>query len=412
MNPNNFKMAQSKNYADSVKERAKKNEAYMRKLYQVSGVSVFFIIAQLIGGYISGSIAIFADTAHLASDMMGFVIAMAGIKLGEKRANSHMSFGYHRAELVGTLVSVISIWIMTIWLLVAATERFFMPPQVVGSLMFIVAVVGLFFNMIQIKILHGGDEHFHLGEDMHGDDHGHSHGGDKEEHKSGHEGEDHGHDHGHGHGDGGGNMNMDAATLHVLGDLLSSVGVIIASIFIYFWPSMWYMDPICTYIFAIFVSYTTLPTVKKLLDLMMEATPEVIAVEKDGDKTNKKKPKDKQLTLENLHADILDSCDAICEYHDLHVWKLGGGKMSMTCHITSHMPSQTLQRVTDMVRDKYKLFHTSIQVEVPMGQKFHFKCEQDVHDDDREYKDEKHKKHGEHSHGHGHSHGEAAKKDE
>jgi len=86
--------------------------------------------------------------------------------------------------------------------------------------------------------------------------------------------------------------------------------------------------------------------------------------------------------------------------------------MSMTCHITSHMPSQTLQRVTDMVRDKYKLFHTSIQVEVPMGQKFHFKCEQDVHDDDREYKDEKHKKHGEHSHGHGHSHGEAAKKDE
>merc|ERR1712160_16649 len=234
MNPATFEMHGGKNYADSVKERKGKNEAYMRKLYQVSGVSVFFIIAQLIGGYISGSIAIFADTAHLASDMMGFVIAMAGIKLGEKKASSHMSFGYHRAELVGTLVSVISIWIMTIWLLVAATERFFMPPQVVGSLMFIVAVVGLFFNMIQIKILHGGEEHFHLGEDMHGDDHhGHSHGGgDKESHgQGGHEGHDD-----HKEVDSGGNMNMDAATLHVLGDLLSSVGVIIASIFIYFWP--------------------------------------------------------------------------------------------------------------------------------------------------------------------------------
>merc|ERR1711957_1032525 len=216
MNPATFEMHGGKNYADSVEERKGKNEAYMRKLYQVSGVSVFFIIAQLIGGYISGSIAIFADTAHLASDMMGFVIAMAGIKLGEKKASSHMSFGYHRAELVGTLVSV------------------------VGSLMFIVAVVGLFFNMIQIKILHGGDEHFHLGEDMHGDDHhGHSHGGGDKESHAGH-GDHEGHDHGahddHKEVDSGGNMNMDAATLHVLGDLLSSVGVIIASIFIYFWP--------------------------------------------------------------------------------------------------------------------------------------------------------------------------------
>jgi len=201
--------------------------------------------------------------------MMGFVIAMAGIKLGERKSTAQMSFGYHRAELVGTLVSVVSIWIMTIWLLVAATQRFFMPPQVQGSLMFIVAVIGLFFNIIQIRILHGGDEHFHLGEEMHGDVaecHGHAHAAKKDDnevqlHKD-HGHEAHGHAHApeaHAHGDA--NMNMDAATLHVLGDLLSSVGVIIASIFIYFWPSMWIMDPICTYIFAIFVSYTTLPTV-------------------------------------------------------------------------------------------------------------------------------------------------------
>ena len=342
MNPNNFKMTTAKSYQDSVVERATKNQKYMTKLYKVSGVSIFFIIAQLIGGYISGSIAIFADTAHLASDMMGFVIAMAGIKLGERKADAHMSYGYHRAELVGTLVSVISIWIMTIWLLVAATERLFMPPQVQGNLMFIVAVIGLFFNMIQIKILHGGDEHFHLGEEIHGEGggcHGHAHGGgahkeDEEDH--------HGHattekDHGNAHAIASEprNLNMDAATLHVLGDLLSSVGVIIASIFIYLWPSLWIMDPICTYIFAIFVSYTTLPTVRKLLDLMMEATPDVIAVEKDGDK-------DKNLGIKELSADILAACDAICEYHDLHVWKLGGGKMSMTCHITSHKPAQTL----------------------------------------------------------------------
>ena len=105
---------------------------------------------------------------------------------------------------------------------------------------------------------------------------------------------------------------------------------------------------------------------------MMEATPDVIAVEKGGDLTNPLKPKDKNLGVKELAADILAECDAICEYHDLHVWKLGGGKMSMTCHITSHKPSQTLERVTNMVRKKYKLFHTSIQCEVARGEDFHF----------------------------------------
>lgn len=371
----------------------------MNTLYKVSAVSVFFIIAQLIGGYISGSIAIFADTAHLASDMMGFVIAMIGVKLAERESNTVMSYGYHRAELVGTLVSVVSIWIMTAWLLVAATERFFMPPQVIGKLMFIVAVVGLIFNMIQIKILHGGETHFHLGSEIGGGDcdHGHAHAGDGEGHGHAHEGEeehkhdseaptavvekkDHGHSHAASHGDedeGEGNLNMSAATLHVMGDLLSSVGVIIASIIIYLWPSMWYMDPICTYVFAIFVSCTTVPIFSQLLNVMMEATPEVIATDKDA------KGNSRKLTIGDLEKDILAACYGIVEMHDLHVWKLGGGKLSMTCHITSRKPAQTLQRVTDMIRKKYKLFHTSIQVEVEQDDKFYFLCAQDVHADNR-----------------------------
>jgi len=206
-------VAQPINYEDASKKAKAKNVAYMNTLYKVSAVSVFFIIAQLFGGYISGSIAIFADTAHLASDMMGFVIAMIGVKLAERDSNTVMSYGYHRAELVGTLVSVVSIWIMTAWLLVAATERFFMPPQVIGKLMFIVAVVGLIFNMIQIKILHGGDTHFHLGSEIGGEgcDHGHSHGDGGHGHgehgaeaETNHDAEAHGHahekkDHGHAH---------------------------------------------------------------------------------------------------------------------------------------------------------------------------------------------------------------------
>ena len=96
----------------------------MKKLIIVSFVSVFFITAQLIGGYLAGSIAIFTDSAHLASDMLGFGISMAALTLGAQQASGNLSFGWHRAEVIGTLVSVASIWIMTIWLLGEATKRF------------------------------------------------------------------------------------------------------------------------------------------------------------------------------------------------------------------------------------------------------------------------------------------------
>jgi len=184
-------MKTPKNFQKALISDKVSTDKAITKLYTVSAVSVFFIIAQLIGGYLSGSIAIFADSAHLASDLLGFGIAIAGVKLSTRAASNHLSFGWHRAELVGTLVSIASIWIMTVWLLKEATERFFMEPMVQGKLMFIVAVMGLFFNIIQIKILHGGDTHFHLGEGFHSHDH--------DDHEHGHE---HGHDHEHGHSHG------------------------------------------------------------------------------------------------------------------------------------------------------------------------------------------------------------------
>lgn len=269
--------------------------------------------------------------------------------------------------------------------------------------MFIVAVMGLIFNLIQIKILHGGDTHFHLGEGIHahshGDeegDHGHSHGGgakaaienpelkdklvDNEhgDHGHSHGDKDHGHSHGekaveahHGHSHGAegtkpGGMNIDGATLHVLGDMLMSVGVIIASIIIYLWPNLWMCDPICTYLFSVIVTVTTLPIVKKCMTIMMEGTPDEIDTQK-------------------LQQSIIDADkENICEIHDLHVWTLGGGKLSMSCHIRTHTPLKTLAKVTNMVRSDYQLYHTTIQVEGIDGDnkqnKHGFVCDNDVHE--------------------------------
>ena len=125
-----------------------------------------------------------------------------------KPATKDLSFGYSRAEVVGTLVSIIFIWGLTIWLLWEATLRILNPQEVIGFTMLIVAVMGLGFNLIQMKILHSGDGHYHLGgshDHGHDHEHDHDHGPKKHKHEEGHshnhphkkEGGAHKHEHDH-----------------------------------------------------------------------------------------------------------------------------------------------------------------------------------------------------------------------
>lgn len=323
-------MAPARKYETVLEHNKKVYSEAFTKLIIASCVSFVFIICQLIGAYYSGSIAILADTAHLASDIIGFAISMMALSLGQRDSDESYSFGWNRAEVIGTLCSIAVIWLITLWLIVEATSRFFEPPIVKGNIMFIVAIISLIFNLIQMKILHSGDGHYHLGGEFHdGHDHGHGHG----HHHHGEHDHDHNHDHDHDHGDhehhhvhdhdhgdhehhhdhavngehehshnhtaegtstlnepllnapkpvqvdshglvpNTGNMNVDAAYLHVLGDLLNSVGVILAALIIVIFPKMWYMDPICTYMFSIIVMWTTTPIVKNCIQILMEGTP-------------------------------------------------------------------------------------------------------------------------------------------
>lgn len=120
----------------------------MKRLITATSVSFLFVILQVAGGILANSIAIFTDSAHLASDMFGFAISILSLKCAEKPADHGMSYGWHRAEIVGTMVSIILIWGLTIWLLFEATMRVFYPQPVLSGIMLIVAIMGLFFNII------------------------------------------------------------------------------------------------------------------------------------------------------------------------------------------------------------------------------------------------------------------------
>jgi zinc transporter 2 len=174
--------------------------------------------------------------------------------------------------------------------------------------MMFVAVMGLCFNLIQIRILHSGDGHYELGGHHHDHDHGHVHGthvekdnkiskkaGKKvnkelkeglinadnengaEEHDHEHHEGEHEHDHEHEKKPQdvkkAMNLNVTSAYLHVLGDCLMSVGVIIAAIVINIWPTATIADPLCTYLFSIIICCTTIPVVRECIYVLLEATP-------------------------------------------------------------------------------------------------------------------------------------------
>ena len=132
---------------------------------------------------------------------------------------------------------------------------------------------------------------------------------------------------------------------------MSSVGVIIASIIIYFVPTATIADPICTYIFSIIIMFTSMPILKMCINVLMEGSPD------DYD-------------LEHLEAEIM-KIDGVEEIHDLHVGSLSAGKHSLSAHIKSHHPLQTLQKVTEFCHKK-DIFHTTIQVEGHDDHNHHF----------------------------------------
>lgn len=186
-----------------------------------------------------------------------------------------------------------------------------------------------------MKILHGGElGHSHDHDHDHGHGHGHSHeGGDS------HVADDeHGHDHDHDHDHGkevkkGRNINVEAALLHVMGDLIMSIGVIISATIIYIKPEYMIADPICTYFFSLIVCVTVYPTLKNCMTVLMEVAP----IEYDVDEI-----KDEILKL-----------DSVIQIHEFHLWSISVGKVSLSVHVETKNPLKALREVKTLLRDKY-----------------------------------------------------------
>lgn len=135
-------------------------------------------------------------------------------------------------------------------------------------------------------------------------------------------------------------MNVRAAIIHLLGDSIQSIGVIIAAIIVYYKPEYQIADPICTFIFAFLTLLTTIPVFNDCLFILMESSP-------------------KEIDMGECFKDIA-SVDQVEDIHDFHVWTLTPGKMVMSAHVRSQEPELATQLITNLMKQKYGIFHITI----------------------------------------------------
>lgn len=425
-----------------------------RKLVMASMVCCVFMFVEIVAGVLANSLALMTDASHLLSDLCAFLISLFALWVSELKGNPSMSFGYHRAEILGALLSVFLIWVLTAVLIYAACFRVFDPPQVDGQLMFWTALLGTLANLFMTHILkvhtHGiGQVHAHESHDA--ESHGCCENGALRPLRNLERGRCDGHEcaesSGRGeldaaagekreassHGccdrlglgtawsrrpsaaSGAGsadlspgvsveirgvdrpsregkrrpvsassagstcasgdiyvrldeeidsernyeNMNLRAAYIHALGDLLQNIGVMIASALIWWRPNWAIADPICTFIFSIFVLFTTLSILKEALNVLMEGTPVGI-------------------DARALQEDLL-LIPGVVEVHDLHVWSLSVGKPSLACHVVvenEDVARSVLRKATVLCQRKYAILHTTIQTDFSSDKKT---CETEAH---------------------------------
>lgn len=209
-------------------------EENAKKLTIALSFTITFLIVEVIAGFITQSLALLSDAAHMFTDAAALAIALAAIKVAKRPADDKRTFGYQRFEILAALFNALMLFVVAIYILFEAYQRFTHPPEIQSVGMMIVATIGLIINLISMKILVSSAQD---------------------------------------------SLNVKGAYLEVLSDALGSVGVIIGAVIIYF--TQWYwVDTIIAVLIGFWVLPRTWILLKQSINILLEGVPEEIDIEK------------------------------------------------------------------------------------------------------------------------------------
>ncbi|XP_072314348.1 proton-coupled zinc antiporter SLC30A2-like [Eucyclogobius newberryi] len=309
--------------------------AARRKLLLACALGLLFVAGEVIGGYWSQSLAIVMDAAHLLSDVCSVLLSLCSLWLAARSPTSAMTYGWHRAEILAMLLSVLSIWAVTVVLVWAAVLRLSDGHfHIDTKIMLITSACAVLVNVLMVLILHQPGSHAH------------SHGSaPPEASQKAARGPSRGPG-AHRKGPVQTNASVRAAFVHVLGDLLQSLGVLLAAAVIHVWPEYKVVDPICTFLFSGLVLWTTIPVIRDVLRILMEACPE-------------------HVDLDTVR-ELLLSVSGVTSVHSLRVWSLSLSRPLLSAHVITEEDSDSqlvLTRASDLLQSEFSFSNVTIQVE-------------------------------------------------
>ena len=291
-------------------------------LQKVIVLNISLVIAEIIAGIYSGSMALVADAFHNLGDVLALIISLIAIIYGAKKASDSMTFGFVKAEIMAAFVNSLFLIITMLFILLESISRFFQPSEINAPIIIFTSIIALIINAYSTILLKQNNI-----------EHAHNHSHDEHEHEHHHE-----------------DMNIKSAYLHMLGDAIISLSVAIGGVIIYFF-GINFIDTILSVIFSIYILKETFPILKKsFLSLMDSNSDDLKKVEK--------------LILEN---------NSVLSIHDLHLYRPNSSNCFGSVHIVfkENLLLEDVETVIEEIRKKIKIYNITHFVIQPESKKYH-----------------------------------------
>lgn len=292
-------------------EQAKKRKKHHHQPREISGknlliatlLNLVITVVEIAGGILSNSLALLSDALHNLSDTFATFIAYVAIRVGKKKPTVKKTFGYKRIEILAAMLNAVILIVICIYLFKEAWERLQDPEPIKSLIVIIVGMVGLGANVLAVALLH------------------------KDSRKS---------------------INVKAAYVHLIGDSLSSIVVILAAGAIQLFGIFW-LDPLVTFLIGIYLLRETYVILKEAVNILMQSTPENINVNKIQSK--------------------VEAFPEVSSLHHLHVWALDENEIHLEAHVELHEDwkiSQTheiQEKIEKLLKQKFHIRHITLQFE-------------------------------------------------
>jgi len=273
-----------------------------KKLGSVFVIAIGLFILEIVGGILSNSLALIADSFHILLDVAAIGISLVAFRIAKRPHSSTLTFGFHRIEIIAAFINGISLVAIAAFIFYEAYRRFLDPPEIRIETLLIVASIGLCVNIVMALML-------------------------KKE--------------------SGSNLNVKGSYVHVLGDLLSSIGVIIAAILIFFLNNF-IIDTLVSIGIGFLIIRSGMILCKECLHVFMEGTPKEIKI---GEVSRE-----------------LEKFDEITGVHDVHVWTLTSNVFAMSAHVKVKQEfiqnsNALLKKINQIMKEQFGINHCTIQIE-------------------------------------------------